>query len=225
MKRILIIIVKLTLFSILLISCKKKNEETSKVILPDDIVYTDISPDTSFTSISGWFDTGGFGVLPIPDDSTAGMALDFDQDGLPDLQFTISTEYKFVSASNPWANYNFHSEIIALDTNDSVASVGRYSVNHYIAKSFTKDSLIAGNSAFSTKGFMYGAGISTINLPAPTEETYYGLKIAKNGGFIYGWILININPASVNKASNILTLKEYAMNLTLNNPIKAGQKK
>ena len=89
------------------------------------------------------------------------------------------------------------------------------------AKQYIKDSLIPGNSTFYFLGIMYSEGISSHlpYIPAPAGDAYFGFKLFRNGGFRFGWILLNINPIS-----KTLTIKEYAINKTLNRPLKAGQK-
>ncbi|MCX6246614.1 MAG: hypothetical protein NTW10_02670 [Bacteroidetes bacterium] len=65
---------------------------------------------------------------------------------------------------------------------------------------------------------MYGEGERTFPVDAPTGDAYYGFKLGKNGGYLYGWVLLTIDPLT-----KIVTIKEYAINKTLNKPIKAGQ--
>jgi hypothetical protein len=209
---------KITLFLILLsiqfFSCKKKSEEINNTIPPDDIVYTDFSPDTSFTSVRTWINTG-MGTFPVPSDSSAGMGLDFDQDSIINVYVGINTFYEFVSASNPEANYNYSANLAPAQPNDSIASE---SMGQPKAKIFKKDSIIPGNSTFYWLGIMYGEGVSTFHVPAPQGDAYFGFKIAKSGGYQYGWVLLRID-----SWSKILTIKEYAINRTLNKPIMAGQ--
>jgi hypothetical protein len=208
------IIITIIVFSIFIVGCKKNNTETNNVIPPDIIVYTDIYPDTSFTSVNYWYNGWVF-PLPVPPDSSAGMGLDLNKDGITDVWLNIRTIYEDVSASNPQANYNYSSEIAGNNSKDSVACESPYAPK---AKIFQKDSLISGNSPFYDFGVTYGQGISTFNVTAPTGDSYYGFKLFKNGGYNFGWVLLNIDPIG-----KILTIKEYAINMSLNKPIKAGQ--
>ncbi len=211
------LIITLLLFSILLHSCKKGTESNDGIVLPDKILYTDIIPDTVFTSVRYWSNTGGFGILPVPSDSSAGMYIDVDHDSIPDLGLFVYTYYQMVSASHPEANYNFGCIIKGNDSRDSIIFDSITGPCHN-AKPFLKDSVISGGFKFDDYTYLYSSGFSTPCHIAPVSgDAYYGFKILINGKFCYGWIRVNFD--SMN-----LTLKEFAVNLTGNNSIKAGQK-
>ena len=216
MRVIQLSIINLFLFCILISSCKKGGDQKNDSILPDKILYTDIDPDTTFTSVRSWFDTG-LGTIPYPSDSSAGITLDVDHNGLPDLSLRVFTFYQFVSASSPEANYNYGVIINTYDTKDSVV-FDQTSGPCWAAKTFLQDSVISGNFKFTYSASIYASGYSTgCNVLPKVGDKYYGFKIWNNGNYNYGWILLNFN-------SMKLTLKEYAVNLTPNKPIKAGQK-
>ena len=201
------------------ISCHKQDEGSNidNIEIPDNILYTDIIPDTSVTSIRGGDSIMGF---PIPSDSSASIIFDIDKDNIMDIILGVYTSYYFVSASNPWANYSFGSGIVMINEKNSVA-YSEFIGPCALAKAFSIDSIIFNNSSYSRNVFTYSSG--SYNSPCYgnsfSGDTYYGIKISKNGGYIYGWILL-----SFNIGGNKLTAKEFAINKALNKPIKAGQK-
>jgi len=210
---------KSILYIILLIfffSCKKKTEETIVTPQPDDIFFVDISPDTTITSVREWT---SFYVqsIPIPGDSGAGISLDVNHDNIDDIGFGVSHYYNFVSASNPGANYNYHSGIGMNGEKDSIAYKGT-SGPCRIAEPFAKDSIISDISTYATSATTYSSGHSTVcHCNAFSGDTYFGFKLTDNGGSNFGWILVSFS-------SQKLTIKEFAINRTKNNPIRAGQK-
>jgi hypothetical protein len=189
--------------------CGKKNSN-----LPDDIVYKVFSPDTSFTSIRTWEYDGGW-TFPVPSDTSAGMTVDFDRDGMKDIGINIGTFGQFVSASNPEANIDYSSGLSPLHDGDAIACESAFAPK---ARQFVKDSEISDASSYYSFGVTYGEGVSTFDVQPPEGDAYYGFKLHRDGGYRYGWVLLSIDPTN-----KILTVKEYAINRTLNNPIRAGQ--
>ena len=227
------------LFIIGLFACQKKSEnpntivvvdtipivipdtvpipDTIPIVVPDSILYTDLIPDTTATSIREW----GVGYnIPVPADSFATIKLDVNKDNVFDLKANVGTMYYWVSNINAFANYSYYASLSMLQSSDSIAF---YYTNGFckIASAFNKDSVISENLSYSNHADTYAKGnawgpcfCNTFN-----GDTYYGFKISVIGGYNYGWILM-----SFNVGSNKITVKGYAINKTLNKPIKAGQK-
>jgi hypothetical protein len=157
--------------------------------------------------------------LPEPPDSFASISFDLDHDNINDISFGVSTFYYFVSASNPMANYNFSSGISLINNNDLIAYKDS-SGPCPIAQPFLKDSIISISSKYIQGASIYSHGFYIpCYIDGFSEDTYYGIKLSRPGGYIFGWVLINFN-----NEANKLTLKEFAINKTINKPIKAGQK-
>jgi hypothetical protein len=206
----------LFLTSLISLGCHK-NDKTYNSIMQDDILYTNIQPDTSETSIRYW----NLGRFPYPADSTALIYFDVDNDYLMDIYAGIYTHFYWVSASNPDNNYSYGSGLVMVNELDSIAVLDITSPL-IIAKHFHIDSIIDNNSKYFPNGSTYKtwSGDNPFTCNTFNGDTYYGFKISKIGGYNFGWILLSIS-TSINK----LTIKEFAINRTLNKPIKAGQKK
>jgi len=217
MKHIPGISIMVLAFLIFLSGCKKKSEDNVPVILPDEIAYTDLIPDTTVTSVRRWISVYG-DAIPIPSDSSASVSLDLDQDLVNDISLGAYTYYNFVSASNPGANYNYYAGVAMLDVKDSIAFGEIACYEYRVAKPFPLDSVISDSSRFGRSCILYSRGsFPTCSIYAPNGDTYLGFKLFRNGGCRYGWIQIRF-------VSMSLTIKAFAINRTLNKPIRAGQK-
>jgi hypothetical protein len=185
--------------------------------MQDDILYTNIQPDTSETSIRYW----NLGQFPYPADSTASIHFDVDNNKLMDIYAYIYTHYFWVSASNPDNNFSYGSGLVMVNEMDSLAVLDITSPL-IIAKPFPFDSIIDNNSKYFHNGSAYKtwSGDNPFSCNTFDGDTYYGFKISKTGGYNFGWILM-----SLSISTNKLTIKEFAINRTLNKPIKVGQKK
>ena len=197
--------------------CKKDKEVIieNPPIVPDSIIYTDLIPDTSVCSIrNNW----PLADLPPPWDTSASIQLDVDSDNINDISISASIFYQFLSASNPDVNYTRYLEIGMIRVTDSLASYA-YQWCSSIPRVFPKDSIIGINSTYSKGGYLYSSGgDSEPCSSATTGDSYCGFKIYGNGGYYYGWILLK------RSGSVKVTVKEFAINKTINNSIKAGQK-
>jgi hypothetical protein len=202
---------------VFLTGCKKESQDINPGIISDNIVFTDISPDTAVTSVRYW-ETLYYDRIPVPSDSSAAISLDLDQDDVNDILIVTSTSFDFVSASNPGANYCYKAGFYMIDSSDSIAFNGTACDQYSIAQVFQKDSIIAGLSGYSRSVKVYmSTPIMSCYLYAPIGDVYIGFKLFRNGGYKFGWIQIKF------VAMNI-TVKEFAVNQTINCPIRAGQK-
>lgn len=198
--------------------CKKNTDDSTPIVLPDNILYTDVEPDTSVTSIREWVNYY-YSWIPVPSDSSATIYFDLDQDGIMDVVTGAYTHYDQVSVSNPEVNYTFGSGFGMVRDTDSVAWVPP-AEPCYCAKPFLPDSVI-----FIDSHYAEGATTSSkytfaqpCSCNAFSGDTYFGMKMFRSGGYCYGWILMSY------PSSGTLIVKEYAINLTPGKPIKAGQK-
>lgn len=210
MKKLLIFILLLTL---LLPSCKK--EESNDDPLPDQILYRDIEPDVVMNSINYLYEhPSGCGLVPSPADSTAEYQLDMDLDGINDFKITVKTTYEFVSASGPCANYQYRMYIESLKSSEYIS----YQPNNYYNGNF----LVAGDSINSKLLYHTSAMFHLVAPLAPyftfSGDKYLPVKLVSGSKTMYGWIRIE------RYGLNSITLKEFALNITSNNPIIAGQK-
>ncbi len=217
MKRFLKLSIILIFISSILPYCKKRSDVLPGLPVGDEIIYTDISPDTSFTSVRTWKNEIGQDI-PVPADSSAGMLLDIDKDKISDMGVGISTSYNFVSASNPAANYNFYSGIYMINNSAGIAYSGT-SGSCKVAHSFSNDSVISNKSTYtnSVATFCQGASIGC-DCNSFAGDTYFGFRLWNNGVYNYGWILLHFD------YSMTITVKEFAINKTVNKSIRAGQK-
>lgn len=216
MKNILQTSTILILAAGLLLFCGCEKEDSPEATVSDKILYTDLSPDASITSISGWYETG-LGSIPIPADSTAYYTIDLNHDSIQDVSVAINTSYYWQSNSNPSANYNFSSWITMIQDSDSVAW-SKTSGPMVVAKAFPADSVISDNSSYSPGASTYETG-PWFFCDEFHGNTYFGVKLYTQKGPLFGWIML-----SLDKGRNKIHIREYAINLTPGRSIKAGQK-
>ena len=154
---------------------------------------------------------------PVPTDSTASCNFDADNDGIADFLVVISNWYEFVSASNPCGNFQYVSSISSLKAGDSLAANGN---SLLCARVFAAGEVINESS-------LYSPGIETVRaywmaMPCgndhPEGPGYYGFKMKKGTGYMYGWILLDLD-----WVTHSVTITGYAVNKTVNHRILAGQ--
>jgi hypothetical protein len=200
-------------------ACNKDNDSNEKVEVKDDILFTDLVPDTTVTSVREWI-YAGMGDVPVPDDSGASILLDMDRDDLPDMRFSVGTSYYWVSASNPLANYNFSSGLSMIRDPDAVSG---HIYHEYcsVALPFLPDSIISSSCEFAPHVLTYHPYTpnSVCFCNTFTGDTYYGFKLSGADGTHFGWVL-----TAFDYAQNKLVIKEFAINKAAGKPIRAGQK-
>jgi hypothetical protein len=190
-----------------------------KLLKGIDILFTDLVPDTTVTSVREWI-YAGMGEVPVPEDSGASILLDMDRDDLPDMRFSVGTSYQWVSASNPEANYNFSSWLSMIRDPDSVAG---HIYHEYcsVALPFLPDSIISSSCEFAPHVLTYHPYTpnSFCFCNTFTGDTYYGFKLSGADGTHFGWVL-----TAFDYAQNRLVVKEFAINNAAGRSIRAGQK-
>jgi len=207
----------LLLVAVGLTFCKKHQEASvdNSSNLPDNIIYTDLVPDTSVSSVQKNLPPY---QMPPPKDSSAQIDLDVDHDGINDITVGADVIYFFISASDPGANYWFGLGLGTIREQDSVPILITSPPCFSTARPYQKDELIFNNSHFSIGSLLSSSGSPQDPCECNTlsGDTYYGFKLYDHGGYDYGWILLNGGGTSI-------TVKAFAINKTKNNPIKAGQ--
>jgi hypothetical protein len=188
--------------------------------LPDSIEFTDINPDVIITSVRYWNPpTLQYNCYqPIPYDSSASYKLDTDKDGVADFNINISNWFEFHSASNPCYNFMYYSDISTLVPGDSIAITGQPGACALIMEA--GDTISASLSYYDRAETVrdYWMAMPCVG-GIFSGEKYFGFKMPKGNGFIYGWLLMHLD-----RADHKLTIKEFAINKTIGKKILAGQK-
>lgn len=195
---------------VLAVSCKKDSEETA-----DNILYKKLDPSTSLSTVR-FYTIENLGVctsqIPTPSDSSTYTDIDVDADSKPD--------YRITSSHNKWVEtqycghcsiYEYNIQITGLSSTDyiSVSSNGSSNVRYYEASTTISKADYWNNTVYLS---MQGGCSRPI---VDTRDSYIGFKHNNK----YGWI--HIAPVS----NNGIEVKEYAVNLTETNSVKAGQDK
>ncbi len=193
------------------LSCRKSHLEV------DDIYYYNIIPDTTITSVSSYYPFSG---IPNPNDSTASIQIDLDNDGINDITLSVSHYYQWQSASNPLSNYFYQSGLNMINSIDSIATLNYYDtqfgVNLTVLNFLHINDAINSNLRYHTSATIKSIVFWGPSYNGPYGDSYVGFKIKRNGNYHYGWILIS-------RSGSNLTIKEFALNRTPNRKILAGQ--
>jgi hypothetical protein len=188
-------------------------------LLYDSIEHTILDPPVSLTSVSSWNPpTLEYNCYqPVPESSSASYDLDMDEDGNPDFRIDISNWYEFHSASDHCMNFMYYSSVSSLQPGDSVAVISR---GPNCALALSPNSPISGSLIFSKLAETvrrYWMAMSCNNKTSQ-DATYYGFKLKKGSGAVYGWLMMTYNGTT-----HTMTIQEFAYNRTVGNLILAGQ--
>jgi hypothetical protein len=207
-----------------LLSCEKNPNNNDSIVFNYSIVYHDFNPDIDLTSTFKYEPDTFIPPLcyetPYPSDSTAQYYLDVNKDGIDDFLFTVKRWVYFGVGSSfhmdPCLCYqNYSTRIIS--TNDS----NKICIKNYapFATEFLNNDIISSDSSWASAiRPLYNSSIEHQFFYAPNNSEYYlGIQVYKENRFYYGWILVGISKDN-------LILKEYAINISENLNIKAGQK-
>lgn len=188
-------------------------------LIPDSIVYTEINPEILIRPVRYWdppnlqYDCR----QPVPRDSSAHYDIDADNDGTFDFRVNSQTWHEFHSAGMPCMNFMRYSDISALGATNSVA------VNDLIGH--CADVIPPGQPVSDM--LMYSDHAETVRVywkfwscdeECTNGDNYFGFRMKKGSGYIYGWILMSLNQTEFQ-----WTIKGFAINRTLNRKILAGQ--
>lgn len=198
---------------IIVFSCDKENIITK----PDNILFTDIDDVTvtSLDSLVYYLHWSGDCYIPYPKDSVAHFDLDINNDGQLDFRISHSHWYGShlpVSPSSVCTPYNNYSIEISSPDNEICADASGYLEPFQLKTGDRLD-----NDLFwASRVYVYLLSATAMYF-YESKSDYLGVRVSKNDSVYYGWILMEFTPYQ-------FTIKEYAINLTGNNPIIVGQK-
>jgi len=215
-------IISLILISCLIFSCKK-DSTTDQTPGPtnqsDNILYHSFSPNISLHSILSFVynpDPLSCGNTPVPTDSSIDYNLNLNADSVNDFVIMVRTTSS-TGGSIHCANETYTISINAINADDSInftSTPGVYPVP--IQYDTTSNNVINQTGSWQNQIGTLSLTGQGVNLPFNLHftDSYIGIKIKNN----FGWI--HIAPDSLNG----IIIKDYAINLTEYNSIKAGQK-
>lgn len=160
----------------------------------------------------------GCNTLPVPADSTANLVVDLDRDNRADLLFTLAHGYHDTLVGGPVAvcdSFQYSAVIKALSSLDSVAIASNESEN--LALFEEGEDIDVQLTTWGRRGYLFNTDPSGPWRQDFTGEAYLGVKIRWENEWNIAWILID-------REENTLRVKEFAINLSRNRPIKAGQR-
>jgi hypothetical protein len=213
-------VLAVTAFILLSVGCRKKDTDSFTQVVTDSIVYTKLDPEVKLTSVTSWnpptlqYDCN----QPVPQTASASYAIDIDLDGQPDFRINISNWYEFHSNDYPCSNFQYYSDIQALLPGDSVAVIAPVT---RCAREFSTGAPISEACLFSD----FGETVRRYWMSFPCYlgddkgTIYYGLKMIKGSGSVYGWLLMTYSGND-----HTMIIREYAYNRTVGRKILAGQK-
>lgn len=216
---------KIGVYDIMLIASNNSYVDTfstkiSVLPLPDNISYKELSPTIQLNTVNS-ITNYDFGICteerPTPMDSTTFWDLDIDSD--------LKNDFRFVVKHLNWATINpsqycghcniyvYFVDILALTPGDAI-SVYRNSDNG--PKCYAKTESVATTDSWGNSDHLYiKGGCRSSGIPNFTfQDTYIGVKHQNK----LGWI--HIIPFGING----IEIKEFALNNTENNPIRAGRR-
>ncbi len=189
-------------------------------VLPDTIEFTVLTPPIVVVSVlymnppTLQYDC----YQPVPMDSSSVVSIDVDKDGLNDFSISTSQWYEFHSASMPCNNFQYQSDIRSVHSDNAVAVI---TLTTRCAQTFNQGEAISGSLLYSAMAETVRAYWMAMpcNLDKQQGDIYYGFRIKKGDGYVYGWLLMNYD-----WSGHKMTIREFAINRTVNNKILAGQK-
>jgi hypothetical protein len=178
------------------------------------IIYTDINPDTTIIRTR----------LNLRGNYSIEQNRDFNNDGIPDLKFTLITS---IITGYPPLSYGYTAGTIkATPLNGSAILTGS---SGYPAK-INLNSIISANANWDStasqlifqKKLSNGTTTNTGNWNAATNG-FLGLRVIAGGQTYYCWIQMNAEAFTSGTNAATLTLLDYAYNTIPNQPILAGE--
>lgn len=203
MKNLPVVILMLILSAFLVKSCDPENEEH-----PDLILYQDINPDTTLA-----YEIEVLNQDPYKCQGDFSYPVDLDQDGTDDFEISGSTwPGHFDHVGVMW--YNDHeTKVVALHQNAFIA----LSTDHDMC---CETALENGDPIGDQFQWADKARISFVLTESfvgcSWNSDYLAIKLVKEGHSIFGWIDLDGNETP--------TVKDMAVNLTVDKKILAGQK-
>lgn len=200
------------LLSVFALSCKK--DEQPPPPQPDNILHTELQTYLEVTAAdTAIVHPAGCGTIPFPSDSSASLSFDVNNDGVDDYTIQCDSWYNYVSSLYPCSNYNSVIQLSGTNTNNLVFYTG----SHPTAKRYDSTAVINNYYAAHQNGFLLRTGSGVYPWGCDFNgDAYLGIKMIDGNDEYFGWVHLN-------KTDFLITLKSYALNLTPNNPINAGQ--
>jgi hypothetical protein len=201
---------------LLIFSCSEKDESKTT---PDKIIYHKSNDDLKINTVRYYTQSivpptiQNCPSIPTPEDSTASMSVDINGDSIQD--FVIEAEHNRLSSgcgSHCICSY-YRISIIGQNNKSWISSKLKNNMD-YVPIEYDSLAVIQKDSIWRDRAFLY---LDSPDAPfsADFETSFIGIKINNN----FGWI--KITPVT----GNGLKIIDYAINLTENNIIMAGQQK
>jgi hypothetical protein len=200
----------LAAFLVIISACEKdKNDDNEKL---DEIWFSNLTNPVTASSVKDW-DLQDRGVcqvdVPIPTDSSATILLDINNDSENDYMITLSHGYfEPTEYCGHCSAYRYDIKIKGIKTSDSIVCVDQSSIPEY----FTDSDTITANKDWTNEAILIMKNRCAM-ISFDIEGEYIGFKHNNQ----IGWIKIQ------STSDNGLTIENYAINLTDNNSILAGQ--
>jgi len=196
------------LIMLILISCNKEKDK----IEPDNILFSDlVSPITKSTVRDWYIEDHGVCIadIPVPEDSSTAILLDVNNDAENDFIVLLSHSYwEPTEYCGHCSIYDYRIRIEGTNGSDSIASLEQSTIATYFGDS---DSITFDNSWTSVAILVMKGGC--VRPTFAIEDEYIGIKHNNQ----IGWIKV------ASASNNGLTIENYAINLTDNKIILAGQ--
>ena len=191
----------LSLVILTFVACHKEN------ILPDNIIYTDLQPDTLVSSIDtvyylGYDDSGGvFSFVSLGSDGI--YKIDLNGDNIYNLQFKHKfwTGEPFYNSPHYWGNYyeNIKIEVFGINgtkiggmnDNDFYEEYDPSTTPSNVIGDFNIGTNITDSNKWIDAGVIY---ISSDNWLSyfESKSPYIGVKLESEKQVFYGWVQIEI---------------------------------
>jgi len=186
--------------------------------LPDKILYKELNPTVQLNTVKS-ITSYNYGICtedrPTPRDSITSWGLDIDSDSKNDFKFIVEHSNWATDHPNDYCGhcniYVYFIKMKALNSGDSIS----YNPHMDEPKSYNTTEYISTTDAFRNFNILYIQGGCGSVIPRfKFQDSYIGIK----HGNKLGWI--HIVPFGING----IEIKEFAINDTENNAIKAGRK-
>jgi hypothetical protein len=213
-------------FCFLLLTCFAACHKTEKIevnarpILRDSIYYHDIVPDLILKcaqSYSTYSTPSGGCNKPMPVNYCESAGIDLNGNLSADITFSASNTFTQISVSGCGTDgYRMDALCSQLDSIPT-ANPLLYGNGNPFPYFFASGDTIRNNKKFRKSVLLKSLGGYWMPQYSFTGQKYIGIKRMINGNGYFGWILVEF------KNKDSLKIKEYAINLTLGNTIRAGQ--
>lgn len=200
---------------LLLLGCKPEppapSEDLVLFTIPDQPMT--LKTVDTFTS-----HTSGCNNLPTPNDSSASLLIDLDRDNKNDIIITLTHFYNDTligGPTTPCDSFQYYATIKGLHFLDSVAIAPNIETN---ADLFEEgEDIDASLSTWGRIGYLFNSDPSGNWRQDFTGVSYIGFKLRWIDEWNMAWI-------KVEREENTLQVLEYAINLSRNRPLQAGQR-